>query len=189
MTAQISDRMLIENEEYDIVATNKEIDFDPRDYGLVPIAPHTACWRGYYIIYEIKKKKFYLKDLNVHDGDENYPKINGTKAIEPEKGGFGIYKNVDLPLNYTGKILVGTDFIEKYYIHMGYQMPHSYEKLLLITIKNDEVIDEKDISDLAKKEREKIEENPEEYYDNLKSDLTKFIEESFERDLDEKYNK
>lgn len=189
MTAQISDRLIIGRKEYAIISTSKEIEFDPRDYGLVPVAPHTACWRGYYLIYQIKNDRFFLRDLNVHDGDDNYPEINGVNPKDIEQGGFGYYRNVNLPLNYTGKILVGTDFIDKYYVHMGFQMPHSYEKLMLYTIEDDKIIEKKDISNLAENEREKIEANPDNYYKELRSDLTEFIENSFSRELDEKYDK
>ena len=40
------------------------------------------------------------------------------------------YKGLALPIDLTGKILLGADFDGAYYIHMGFQRPYGYRKLL-----------------------------------------------------------
>ena len=51
MTAQIEDRFLHRKKRYSpLVAITDSIGFDPREYGLIPEARCTACWRGYFFV-------------------------------------------------------------------------------------------------------------------------------------------
>lgn len=36
---------------------------------------------------------------------------------------------LDFSINYSGDIVIGTGFIDKYNIHMGYQQAYAYEKV------------------------------------------------------------
>ena len=82
MTAQISNLFKINEKEYDLIGSSRDIDFDPREYGLTPVAPHTACWRGYYYVANIKDNKLVVENLHVNNADDDYPEINGVKAVE-----------------------------------------------------------------------------------------------------------
>lgn len=188
MTAQISDYIKYERRNYDIVAVENEIPFSVEDdLKLEPVSPHSACWRGYYLVYSIKGGKLYLKDLHINlDGE--YPEINGVsikkEEDEPWYKDFEVYKNVNIPINYTGGIILARDFLDKYYIHMGFQEPHAYETVIELTFREGVLIEETNHSDemaklrkeLSKKDKEKAEWN-----------LIKFIDDAFSLDYDIKW--
>jgi hypothetical protein len=44
-----------------------------------------------------------------------------------------VYRNIVLPLTFTGELLIGKDFIQEKYIHMGFQPPSSYQTVLELT--------------------------------------------------------
>ena len=58
--------------------------------------------------------------------------------------------NVNLRMNYTGKILLGKDFIPEHYIHMGYQRANAYKKLIEVEFLEGQLIAVKDMSDMKK---------------------------------------
>lgn len=78
--------------------------------------------------------------------DGNYPEING-KLPTPESFYFDIYKDgkqeydgsyeykdLGMPIDFTGKIVLGDGFLQKYYIHMGFQRAWAYERLIELDI-------------------------------------------------------
>ncbi|NLD16348.1 MAG: hypothetical protein GX666_02050 [Tissierellia bacterium] len=188
MTAQISNLFKINEKEYDLIGSSRDIDFDPREYGLTPVAPHTACWRGYYYVANIKDNKLVVENLHVNNADDDYPEINGVKAVdEKEESSFYAYYNVDLPINYSGKLLLGYGFLRRYYQHMGYQNPHAYQELLMLTFNNGELVLTKDLSDKAAEYRKSIEKDPAGHKKDVSSDLEEYIEKSFSMEIDDYY--
>ena len=71
-----------------------------------------------------------------------------------ERMGHKHYKKLHEPIIYTGKILVGSEFLHQYYIHMGYQKFWSYKKLTEFVFENGKLIQTNDYSDIAAKIRE-----------------------------------
>lgn len=121
MTGQIGDSYRIQDDAYTIVAMSEKMNFSPEIYGLVPLAVCTACWAGYWCDYVIEDTKIILKNLYINCKDEQYPPFNGV-AVTKEKEefeylGHHMYQNVNLVMEYTGRIVIGKDFIQKYYIH------------------------------------------------------------------------
>lgn len=63
--------------------------------------------------------------------------INGVKPFEIDDwkehiyavAGNLAYENINLPIPYTGAFLIGDNFIDKLYVHMGFQAPFTYEYL------------------------------------------------------------
>lgn len=189
MTAQISNIFKIDGREYDLIGTSNEITFSPRDYGLTPVAPHTACWRGYYYEANIKDDRLVVEHLYVNNSDENYPEINGVKPVdEKAESSFFAYYNVNLPIIYTGKILAGYGFLRRYYQHMGFQNPHAYQELMMLTFDMGELVNKEDLSDKAAAYRKEIEKDPAGFRKDLKSDLEEYIEKSFSLEIDDFYS-
>ena len=175
MTAQKPDKIIYIDEEYDIVAVSELIPFHPRDYGMRPRMSSTACWRGWWANYGFKDSIFVLRDLYIHQ-DESllYPELNGVsvspeeykecvsyaysesldKCVEktvkvPAYLGHRRYREVDLPIMHTGRILGGKDFNPEYYEHMGYQDAFGYGQLLEFFIEDGRLTDVVDQSSLA----------------------------------------
>lgn len=175
MTAQIGDIYKYKNERYTLVAVSGVIPFLPEDYGIEPQAAITACWRGYWCEYAIDDT-LTLDELYLHNSEGHYPPINGVDVSEqefeeltvyskgsekremfPKYNGHRRYRNIGLPIPYTGKILVGKDFIHKYYIHMGFQRYWAYKKLIEFEFDEGLLVEVRDCSELAEKKRAEME--------------------------------
>ena len=125
MTAQIKDKLILEDGKYHIIASSSQIPFDPKDYGLFPMSCCTACYRGYWCEYVVKEENLYLDKLYIHT-DGIYPKLNGIpvsaqeyesvsvqRGKEPERFPKNlrhrVYEHIGLPVLYTGFITVEKD--------------------------------------------------------------------------------
>lgn len=183
MTAQIGDRFTFKGEDYSIVSISKSINFSPYEYGLKPFGCCTACWAGYWCHYDISKDGIVLRNLYINS-ESGYPKINDVDVSDTEYIGHRVYQNLNLPMNYTGKILVGNNFINKYYIHMGYQRAWAYETLVELVFENGKLVEEIDQSEVAKKLRESFDD--EKFSIERMLNIPKFVKESFSLDFADK---
>ena len=206
MTAQIPDKYKYMRKNYSIVAMSDPIGFDPADYGLEPHMSSTACWRGYWCEYHIKNGKLILEKLLMYNSDNNYPDLNGIQ-VSPQKYkksrcissddtdnkvrtemipvnfGHRTYL-VNMEMNYTGKIVLGAEFMKKYYVHMGFQYPWAYKELKEFDFEDGALVKIIDHSDVAEMIRKKVDEDPDvfkEMMDDLDPD---FISRSFSLDTD-----
>lgn len=190
MTAQVGDRFLYKKENYSIVAASAPIRFDPAEYGIEPIPRCTACWAGYWCDYEITADGILLKNLYINSKDDHYPEING---VSPEKGekksfqymGHHLYKNLNIFMEYTGRILVGKGFLRQYYIHMGYQRAWAYEVLEELIFEGGRLVKTVDHSGMAEKLREELE-NRKRSDKKADLDISEFVEKSFSLDMKDK---
>lgn len=84
--------------------------FDPKKFKLHPEMWHTGCYKGFIISFRVTDDLLYLDRLIVHCSNNKYPPINN---VEPEKydGSAMEYKNINLPLPYSGTIIVGSDLL------------------------------------------------------------------------------
>ncbi len=192
MTAQIGDRFRLEDIEYSVVAISNPIKFDPRVYGITPVPACTACWRGYWCVYKITEEGIFLEDLYINSQDDYYPEIHGVLPVygDTERNrfkymGHHLYKDLHLKLNYAGKILVGREFLEEYYIHMGYQRAWSYNTLKEFVFSDGVLVEINDQSEIAEKIRKIINEN-EDFDNKLRHNIADFVNESFSLDYDKK---
>ena len=56
------------------------------------------------------------------------------------------YINVNLEIQFTGKIVIATDFINEMYVHMGFQSPTSFKKVIELHITEGDIIKKVDLS-------------------------------------------
>lgn len=162
MTAQIGDKFKIKNENYTFVAMSEPIGFHPSRYGIRPSHTCTACWRGFWCEYQISEKGIFVKELYVNSFDGNYPLIDGV-GIATEKDGspamymsHHVYKGLNIPVPFSGKILVGDKFLPGFYIHMGHQMPWAYEILKELVFEDGKLLETNDLSAVAATLRERV---------------------------------
>ena len=149
MTGQIPDQVIYNNEIYDLVGLKGDGLYEPFDFGLTPVSPHTANWRGFVSCYEVSDKILTLKDLDVHisNSDNNFPEINGVRPTIQVEGMIHLkYENLKLKTNYTGTILIARDFIDSIYVHMGFQSPLSFNKVIELEFSKGDLISEKELS-------------------------------------------
>jgi hypothetical protein len=157
MTGQIPDKVIFNGDIFDLVGVKGEGLYEPLDFGLVPISPHTANWRGFVSTYEVSEGILLLKELEVSikDEDQSYPEINNVKPESRKESLVKLdYKNVNLKTIYTGTLLIAKDFIDSMYVHMGFQSPLSFEIVLELEFKEGKLINQENVSDLIKEYRE-----------------------------------
>lgn len=207
MTAQRGDIYRYQKKEYNIVALSSAILFDPKNFGLEAHASSTACWRGYWCEYVIENDELLLKDLYLFNADDKYPPFNGVEVSPPEfkeyecyRGnkkkrekvtmpahfGHRVYREVNLPVPYTGRILLGDGFIQEYYIHMGFQRGWAYKELIELVFEEGILLGCNDLSHIAKAQREAIKvQGGNSRYPDV-GNIPKFVDESFSLDYADK---
>ena len=176
MTAQISETFFYKGEEYELVGMDGGDLISPLDFGMEPVALHTACWRGFYSTYEITRDGIFLKEMTMREKNGNYKPVNN---IMPELADHEAhYKNLYVRVPFTGKLRLAKDFIDELYIHMGFQKPSAFETILDLTFEDGRLIDVKDRS----KEMEKIRGEFKKRYEG--KDIIEGIDEAFSLDMD-----
>lgn len=190
MTAQVGDRFIYKGDDYSIVAISEPIRFNPLDYGIKPVACCTACWNGYWCDYHISAEGIILENLYINAKDDYYPEINNVSPqIEGKKSfeymGHHLYRNLNIFMEYTGKILIGKGFINKYYIHMGYQRAWAYEVLEELVFDNGKLVRTVDHSEMAKKLRKELENKAGEIKEESYN-IPVFVEKSFSLEMKDK---
>ena len=186
MTAQITDMFIIDSKEYNFISSSERNAFFPKQFGIVPYWFSTGCYRGYFCEYEIENSELKLKNLFINTEDKKYPdindmismflpgesrknKINSSKEKKEAKEiakilGIKLYADINIPIKYTGKLLLGNHFLTDYYIHMGIQKPWTYEEVKEFNFVNGVLFEVRDCSHIVKKIREFIPENDDIFY-------------------------
>ena len=134
MTAQIGDQYKFKNSEYTIVARSAAMDFHPSEYGIMPEAACTACWSGFWCVYNVTDGGIFLEDLYVNAKDDYYPPIEGVLP-EQQNGnetftymGHHRYAGLNIRIPYTGKILVGDKFMHEYQYSMRHCRTNDFKE-------------------------------------------------------------
>ena len=154
ITAQIPDTFIYKGESYDLIGLDGEGLITSEHFGMKPKMLHTACYRGFYSTYVIDKGVLTIEEMTLAEKDNNYVSINGVEPVL--KDNLAEYNNINLLVNFTGRIRLAKDFIEDLYEHMGYQKPTSYEKVLDFVIKNGYVEEVHDRSAEVEEKRREI---------------------------------
>ena len=181
MTGQIADVYEYNGNRYNIVAIKGTMNFDIHELGFDPVPIHTACWRGYHCIYNITEEGLFLKDLFVNDKNGSYPPVNG---VEPEDDRFDgkVYHGINIPVKFDGGIIIGNDFLTRYYIHMGFQRVYAYKTVYELIFKEGLITKKTDLSKRAALIRTEIDEKGID-----RANISKFVEESFSLDYEDKW--
>lgn len=195
MTAQIRDSFRLKGTKYSIIALSKPIKFNPTDYGITPESRSTACWKGYWCDYDISEDGIMLTNLYINSKDAYYPNIHGIKVSQNEGDtkkaflkymGHHLYENLNIPMNYSGKIVIGDKFIRDYYIHMGYQKAWAYKVVLELIFMDGKLITTYNHNELVANMRQTIDKDPDIISKKLYEDIKSFVEKSFSLEFKDK---
>lgn len=167
MTAQFQDIIRYQGEDYNLVGMSEEGLFEPEQYGMQPVSTCTACWRGYIAIYAVDDRKLLLSELlvNLNPFDEKAPNASAAPLlnnVDPvkmtdEHGLFEYdYRNINLPLPYTGGLLIAIGFIDELYVHMGFHPAWKYKQVHELIFEDGQLVSEADVSKKMKDVREKM---------------------------------
>lgn len=106
-----------------------------------------------------------LDELYVNSENNHYPPIGGILPDRKRRWfgytyadyhGYHRYSDLKISIPYTGKLLVGNEFMFKYYIHMGYQKPWGYKPIVELIFENGKLIAQNDLSQIAADLRDRI---------------------------------
>jgi len=153
MTSQITDKITYKGELYNLVGMKGEGLFTAQDFGIKPYITsmgarliNTSCRRGYVMEYIFINDQLILNEMMLVYSD-NPLKIN---EVEPQSGHSIFqycYKNLNLKIKFTGKLLLAKKFIEPKYIDKGFQRSMAFETVIEITMENGDLISIKDLSE------------------------------------------
>ena len=196
MTAQISDSIWINEENFSVVGVNGNDLFIPQAWGINPVATVSSCWRGYVCQYKIQSNKLILDNLQVSFGiyenngigqafvPQTSTAINGVIPNAP--GGDyplfnNIYENLGLEINFSGGILAGNGFIHALYVHMGFHPAWKYHHVHELILAKGNTQEIRDVSGVIEKIRNKMIEHPlaADISESSQRDFESWIEKSF----------
>lgn len=72
----------------------------------------------------------------------------------------GIYADLNFPIPLTGGLLIALDFIEGMYIHLGFQRPEAFERVIEMLFEKGKIVQKVNHSETAAKVREQLRNNP-----------------------------
>jgi len=158
MTGQVPDSLIYNNSSYSIVGLKGEGLPSPLDFGLWPVSPNTANWRGFIMTFIIVEEHLNLHEMNVtvKDTKEKPPIINDVKPKTEKEGLIHLtYTNLKFKTQFTGNILIAKDFIDSMYVHMGFQSPISFETVIELEFEEGSLLKVRNLSKIMKKWRDK----------------------------------
>lgn len=155
MTAQITDKFLYNGKEYYFIKASDKFGFNPRDYDVKPLAFITSNWRGFYCDYCIEKNVLYLENMTICGGSKKFTEqFGGYWAGRNDYG--ATYKHIMMGIEYSGKLLIGRDFIDKYYLHSGFQCASAYREVIELGFSNGQVFEVVNHSEYVEKHRDEL---------------------------------
>jgi hypothetical protein len=179
LTAQIHDTLLLDGQEFNIVAQAGGPLPGPLDFGMHPRELHTACWRGFYCGYALDGDGFLLLDsMTVGVCPEGWKPVNGVEPSGDEDYQKD-YSGIGLRTGFTGKLQAADGFMPERYVHMGFHPSDCFVRLLELSLQAGRVLAVEDLSRendaLRKAGREES-----------RGDLMGWIRDRFSLDIDKK---
>jgi hypothetical protein len=115
------------------------------------------------------------------------PKVVQEKTSNKDFDGWRdwLYRDVNKTIRYTGRVMITDDFIQERYIHMGFQSPLSYRKVVELAFDKGRFIGANDLSETVAKLRDTQEM---ESRDSQLARLPLWIEDCFDLGYDTKLN-
>jgi hypothetical protein len=188
MTAQIPDSFEFNEETYSIAGKKGESLFNPWEYGLKPKMASTACWRGYVCTYKLSGENLVLDKLSISSTET--PELKGVSPTDmSERQGHSMfaycYENVEIPVKFTGGLLLAKNFIQELYVHMGFHPAWKYKKVVELIFEEGILKESRDISGKMEKLRERmIKQGEEEPGIESGEELEEWVASTFRLDYD-----
>jgi hypothetical protein len=178
MTAQIPDAVVYRQESFSLIGLKGTGLITPEQFGIRPAMLHTGCYRGFYNLYELIDDQLYLTRMTVRSADGTYPDIEGTKPVPVEIGSAQSYAGLRIAVPFTGKMRLGKDFMQEFYVHMGFQKPSAFKTVLDLTLDWGRLLKAEDLSTYFAEMRGAFKERYE------RTVFTHGIEDAFSLDMD-----
>ena len=162
MTAQAPDRVRYQRMKYDLVGVKGTGLFNPDQFGLVFGPTCSDNWRGYIVTYKVTDNLLKMEKLDFAAGlDKNgeplteFPTIYGGQAKQTSTGPEYHYPPDTVP--YTGGLLIGREFIQELYVHMGFQDAWKFRRVHELVFDQGRLTEHRDLSAAMEEYRQKRE--------------------------------
>lgn len=153
MTAQVSETVRLNSTNFALCGVRGEGLFNPEHHGLEPAAPHSACWRGFVCGYAVVDDHLVLERFQMWSEPVRWPhnraQLQGLFGPRPELDDEHPWidaKGLSFPVPFTGGLLLGDDFIEELYVHMGFHAAYKYRQVLELTFESGLLLSKSDRS-------------------------------------------
>lgn len=154
MTRQMSDLFVLGGEEYEGLGITDSL-VNPKNFGIVPVMLHTACYRGFVCRFSLDGE-VRLTQLKVLSRAGSYPAIRGVRPhIDPARK-IATYDGLAHKVPYSGHLRLGKDAIPERYVHMGYPHLTEFRKVLKVTCELGVVREVTDVSAEVALQREAL---------------------------------
>jgi hypothetical protein len=186
ITGQIPEEIYYRHEIYKLTGMKGGGLYIPEHFGISTYWKSTGCYRGFQMRYRVFNKELLLDRMKVNT-KQVPPPINGIKPqrIRTRYASFDFgYDNLNLKSKFTGRLLIGKDFIRSMYVHMGFQKPKTFKTVLELHVDDGNVTEIKDRSKDVEsiRKREELHKRRDPYYKYSKGSPLNFIDDSFSLD-------
>jgi hypothetical protein len=137
VTAQFTDLVVHDGYEFCLCGIQGESLFDPADAGLRTYATSTANYRGYIATYGTLGGRLYLDSLVVGDKATIHDRaiavgdvVLGGTVVPASDHGEMLIAGIGVSVDFSGGLLIGKDFVEDTYVHMGFHPGWKYRWVL-----------------------------------------------------------
>lgn len=159
MTTQLTDRFDYQNRCYTVTHISDGSLFSPFDYQLQPKFTGTFCWRGYICRFAVVHWQLVLSRLSINLGGDvqNPPTINGVSPCADTRAEVlfsHTYENLNLPIDYTGGILVSDEPSPDLTIHGGFSAAWEYGTTFELSFYQGKLIRSQEVSQYIADQRE-----------------------------------
>ncbi|MCP5206267.1 MAG: hypothetical protein H7A01_03600 [Hahellaceae bacterium] len=159
MTTQLADMFDFQNRSYTVTHVSNGALFSPFDYQLQLKFAGTFCWRGYVCKFTVAHWQLILTrlSLNLNTDLPNTAKINGAL---PQVDNCAdalfthTYENLNLPINYSGGLLLSDEPSPDLAIHGGFSAAWEYDTTFELAFYQGKLIRSKDVSQYMVDRRE-----------------------------------
>ncbi|MDX2438021.1 MAG: hypothetical protein QNL88_13340 [Acidobacteriota bacterium] len=153
MTAQVPDSVRIDSTNFDICGVRGEGLFDPEIHHIEAAAPDTACWRGFICGYVIANGTLVLDKLELWSEPDRWrhnrqalERLFGEDLALDDEHPWIDQRGLAHLVPFTGGLLLGADFVEELYVHMGFHPAYKYRQVLEVTFETGHLLSQSDRS-------------------------------------------
>ncbi|NUU20196.1 MAG: hypothetical protein HOV68_01585 [Streptomycetaceae bacterium] len=153
MTGQIPDFVHHRGTQYALTAVAGSGLFDPADHGLRTRPPSTGCWRGFLCDYTVTDRHLRLTRLELTPAeppDDDGPVLFGVRpTVDGPDGhhpGSRNYRDMAVPMAFTGRVLLGGEIAAGPYLHMGFRPAWLFEDVVELVFAEGRLTEEYDRS-------------------------------------------
>ncbi|WP_327003932.1 hypothetical protein OHA72_54265 [Dactylosporangium sp. NBC_01737] len=134
VTGQFADEVMHDDAWHAITAVDGTGLFDAAEHGFSPRMMSTACHRGSLCKYRIDARRLVLHaaEIGAAPGTPPVPLLGvepGRSAYPEAFRGQLSYVDLNAPVGFTGRLLIGAEPVSIGYLHMGFRPAYGFARV------------------------------------------------------------